>query len=91
MQFPVKTGAPATLKTACAIVPLFEDELLTGVGKKLDKACGGVIRRLLDSREAPVKAGRTLMARTVRGPAEACFSSVAASAHSSATSNSPTR
>jgi leucyl aminopeptidase len=68
MQFPVKTGAPATQKTACAIVPLF-DESLSGAGKELDRASGGLIRRLLKSGDASVKLGRTLLVREAGGPA----------------------
>jgi leucyl aminopeptidase len=69
MQFPVKVGAPATLKTACAIVPLF-DEPLSGTAKDLDKASGGLIRRLIRSGDASTKPGRTLLVRETRGPAE---------------------
>ena len=70
MQFPVKAGRPATLKTACAIVPFFEGESLSGPAKDLDKASGGVIRRLLRSGEVSAKTGRTLMVREARGPAK---------------------
>jgi leucyl aminopeptidase len=69
MQFPVKTGAPATLKTACAIVPIFESAPLSGVVKTIDKAAGGVIQRLVRSRDASAKLGRTLVVRDTRGPA----------------------
>ena len=70
MQFPVKAGPPTTLKTTCAIVPLFEDEPLAGATKQLDQACGGIIRRMVKSGEASAKSGRARMAHARRGPAE---------------------
>ena len=70
MQFPVKTGAPATQKTGCAIVPVFEGEPLAGAARDFDKTSGGLLRRLVKSGEASAKLGRTLLVREARGPAE---------------------
>jgi leucyl aminopeptidase len=70
MQFPVKAGSPATLETACAIVPLFEDESLTGVSKQLDRMSGRIIQRMVKSGEVSAKLGRTRSVHVGRGPAE---------------------
>ncbi len=59
MEFPVKTGAPASQRTACAIVPVFEGRL-AGAAKELDAASAGLIRRLLRHGDASAKLGSTL-------------------------------
>ncbi len=60
MEFPVKTGAPASQRTACAIVPVFEGRF-AGVAKQLDAASEGLIRRLLRHGDASAKLGSTLL------------------------------
>jgi leucyl aminopeptidase len=73
MQFPVKTGAPAEQRTACAIVPLFDGAALTGAAKELDKASGGVIRRLVRTGDASGEAGKALMVHDTRRAAAERF------------------
>src|SRR5690554_3391132 len=68
MDFSVKTGAPAAQRTACAILPLF-DERLTGAARELDAASGGLIRRLVRSGAASSKLGSTLLVPTPGGGA----------------------
>jgi leucyl aminopeptidase len=70
MQFPVKVGPPTTLKTACAVVPIFEGGPLAGATKQLDRASGGIVKRMLKSAEASAKPGRVRMAHASRGPAD---------------------
>ena len=69
MQFPVKTGAPGSTRTACAILPLFDSERLAGAAKALDRASSGAIRKLVRSGDAPSKLGRSVLLRDVAGPA----------------------
>jgi leucyl aminopeptidase len=61
MQFPVKTGSPTEQKTACAILPLFENGALSGASKAMDKASGGLIRRMIRSGDAAAEAGKALL------------------------------
>ena len=66
MEFPVKTGAPPSQRTACAILPVF-DEGLRGPTKDLDAAAGGLIRRLVRTGDAPRKLGATLFVPHTKG------------------------
>ena len=66
MQFPVKTGAPTKQRTACAIVPLFEDAPLSGATKALDKAGRGLIARMVRSGDASKEAGKALLLHDTR-------------------------
>ena len=68
MDFSVKTGVPADQRTACAILPVF-DERLTGAARELDAASGGLIRRLVRSGAASSKLGSTLLVPTPSGGA----------------------
>ena len=47
MEFPVKTGAPASQKTACAILPVFEGRGLKGPTKEVDLSGGGLLGQLV--------------------------------------------
>jgi leucyl aminopeptidase len=69
MEFPVKTGAPARQKTACAIVPVFEGGALKGPAREIDLACGGLLRRLVKSRDASSDLGRCLLVPQLQGAA----------------------
>src|SRR5690606_6355439 len=60
MEFPVRTGTPAGQRTACAILPIFEDRL-RGAAKDADDAAGGLIKRLVRSGDASAKLGSTLL------------------------------
>ena len=69
MEFSVKTGSPASQKTACAIVPIFEGAL-RGAAKELDAAAGGTLRQLVRGKDASSKLGSTLFVpHTSGGPA----------------------
>lgn len=60
MDFSVKTGAPGSQRTACAIVPVFEGAL-RGAAKELDAAADGALRQLVRSKDASSKLGSTLL------------------------------
>src|SRR5690606_1248139 len=60
MEFPVRTGTPAGQRTACAILPIFEDRL-RGAAKDADEATGGLIKGLVRSGDASAKLGSTLL------------------------------
>jgi leucyl aminopeptidase len=60
MEFPVKTGAPGSQRTACAILPIFEGAL-RGAAKEIDATTGGILRRLVRGGDASSKLGNTLL------------------------------
>jgi len=66
MQFPVKTGAPVSNKTACAILPLFDGGPLSGATKDIDKATGGLIRRMVQSGNASGRIGRAVFVHQIQ-------------------------
>jgi leucyl aminopeptidase len=69
MEFPVKTGAPASQKTACAILPVFEGRGLKGPAREVDLSCGGLLSQLLRSGDASAALGRSLLVPQLQGTA----------------------
>ena len=69
MEFPVKTGAPASQKTACAILPVFEGRGLKGPAREVDLSCGGLLSQLLRSGDASATLGRSLLVPQLQGTA----------------------
>ena len=61
MDFPVKTNAPAATRTACAIVPIYEDSGLGAVAKQFDRAAGGMLGRMRRSGDLSGKQGTSLL------------------------------
>lgn len=71
MQFSVKTGTPTSIKTECAIVPLFDGARLAGVTRRFDKSSRGRIGGAVRAGDASGKPGRTLLLRDVPGSSAA--------------------
>lgn len=69
MNFPIKAGAPAHQKTACAILPVFEGKVLTGPTREIDLTCNGLLTELLKSGDASAKEGQTLLVPRLQGAA----------------------
>ncbi|MEE8094169.1 MAG: leucyl aminopeptidase [Gammaproteobacteria bacterium] len=69
MEFPVKTGSPASQKTACAILPVFEGRGLKGPTREVDLSCGGLLSQLVKSGDASPKLGKTLLVPRLQGTA----------------------
>ena len=69
MEFPIKTGAPASQKTACAILPVFAGRGLKGATREVDLSCGGLLGQLVKSGEASAKLGATLLVPRLQGTA----------------------
>ena len=67
MEFPIKTGAPASQKTACAILPVFEGRGLKGPTREVDLSCGGLLSQLVKSGDASAKLGETLLVPQLQG------------------------
>jgi leucyl aminopeptidase len=61
MEFSVRTGAPASQKSACAIVPVFAGSQPGPVVLALDAASQTLIRHLLKDGDASTKPGKTLL------------------------------
>jgi leucyl aminopeptidase len=69
MEFPVKTGAPASQRTECAIVPIFDDSQLRGAAKELDTAARGLIKQLVRNGDASGRLGATALIHRTQGTA----------------------
>jgi len=69
MEFPVKAGAPASQKTACAILPVFEGRGLKGPAREVDLSCGGLLSQLLRNGDASAAPGRSLLVPHLQGTA----------------------
>ena len=71
MQFQVIKAGAARQKTACAVVGVFEGAVLGDAGRKLDRASGGAISRVLKRGDFSGKGAETFPIVGVRrGPAE---------------------
>ncbi|MEE9254047.1 MAG: leucyl aminopeptidase, partial [Pseudomonadales bacterium] len=64
-----KTGAPASQKTACAILPVFTGRGLKGATREVDLSCGGLLSQLVKSGDAATKLGETLLVPRLQGTA----------------------
>jgi leucyl aminopeptidase len=71
MEFPVRTGAPARQRTDCAILPLFDDGVLSGATKEFDRATRGAIAKLVKGGDAPTRPGATTLVHRTQGTAAA--------------------
>jgi len=71
MEFPVKTGAPASQKTACAILPIFEGRRLSGATHEVDVSCGRALSQLVKAGDATARPGKTLLVPRLQGTAAA--------------------
>ncbi|HLF11614.1 MAG TPA: leucyl aminopeptidase [Gammaproteobacteria bacterium] len=69
MEFPVKTGAPATQRTECAILPIFDDGQLRGATKEVDTAARGLIKQLLRNGEVTGRLASTVLIHRTQGTA----------------------
>jgi leucyl aminopeptidase len=69
MEFPVKTGAPASQRTECAILPVFDGGRLYGATKELDTAARGLIKQLVRSGDAASRPGSAALIHRTQGTA----------------------
>ena len=67
MKFPVRTGAPTSQKTACAILPIFEGRTLRGVSQDIDVSCGKTLSKLIKAGVSSAKLGETLLVPNLIG------------------------
>ena len=61
MQYSCKLGSPHTAKTACLLVGVFDNGQLTPLGKTLDEALDGQIKRVLKRQDFAGDLGQTQM------------------------------
>ena len=59
MEFPVKTGAAASQRAECAILPVFEDGQLRGATREIDTAARGIIKQLVRKGDISGRIGAT--------------------------------
>src|SRR5262245_57494937 len=71
MEFPVKTDAPARIRTECAILPLFDDGRLLGATKEFDRAARGAIAKLIRAGDASARLGTVTLVHRTQGTAAA--------------------
>jgi leucyl aminopeptidase len=71
MEFPVKTGAAASQRTECAILPVFEDGQLRGATREMDTAARGIIKQLVKRGDASGRLGATALVHRTQGTAAA--------------------
>ena len=61
MQYSCKLGAAEKTKSACLVVGVFKSNQLTPLGKSLDEALGGQIKRVLKRQDFTADLGQTQM------------------------------
>src|SRR5512143_2111776 len=69
MEFPVKTGAAASQRTECAILPVFEDGQLRGATREIDTAARGIIKQLVRKGDVAGRPGSTTLINRTQGTA----------------------
>jgi len=69
MEFTTTTNGIGEVDCDCLLVGLFEDQPFSESLQALDQASGGLLARLRDSGELPLKVGRTLLLHAVPGMA----------------------
>lgn len=67
MEFAIRTGQPARLRTGCLVAGLFEDGEPGPVARDIDEATDGLLVRLRKRRDLPRKAGETVVLHDVSG------------------------
>ncbi len=71
MEFPLKTGSPASQRTECAILPVFDDGRLQGATHDFDVAARGLIKQLVRGGDAAGRLGATTLIHRTQGTAAA--------------------
>jgi leucyl aminopeptidase len=61
MEYSIKSGDPAELKTACLVVGIFSKRRLTPVAQQLDKSCKGALQRVLKRGDMNGESGQQLL------------------------------
>ncbi len=61
LEFAARAGDPATVKTDCLIVPVFQNGALSPAAAAVDAAAGGAIEALRKAGDFTAKAGTTLL------------------------------
>ncbi len=61
MKFVGKSGSIDKQRSACIVAAVFEDGSLSPSAEALDKALGGIVRKMVDAGDASGKAGKSLL------------------------------
>jgi leucyl aminopeptidase len=69
MDFPLKIGKPARQRTDCAILPVFDDGVLRGATKEIDRYARGAIKQLVRAGDASSRLGATTLIHRSTGAA----------------------
>ncbi len=65
MEFSAKKASPASLRSQCMVIGIFEKNRLSDAATAIDKASGGYIRTILKRGDLNGKAGQTLLLHDV--------------------------
>jgi len=69
MKFTIKTEKPATVRTGCVILGVFEQRKLSKPAQQFDNSAGGLLARLLQDGDLDGKREQTLMVHRPQGAA----------------------
>ena len=61
MKFTIKSEKPATVKSGCIILGVFEHRKLSPAAAQFDKSTGGLLKKLLQKGDMDGKCGQTLI------------------------------
>jgi leucyl aminopeptidase len=61
MEFTASSTPPVKASSACLILGIYEENLLTPSAAQIDEACGGLLKRVLKGGDLKGKPGQTLM------------------------------
>ncbi len=67
IQFKLTQQNPETDPTGCVVVGVYENRLISAAAARIDDACGGTIKRLLESGDISGKVGSTKLLFTLSG------------------------
>ncbi|MBV2095619.1 MAG: leucyl aminopeptidase, partial [Candidatus Thiodiazotropha sp. (ex Codakia orbicularis)] len=69
MDYTIKTGDPAKLKTACLVVGIFSKRQLSPLAQQLDKSCKGALQRIVKRGDMDGESGQLLLLYDLPGVA----------------------
>ncbi|MEW8370134.1 MAG: leucyl aminopeptidase [Candidatus Thiodiazotropha sp.] len=69
MDYTIKTGDPAKLKTACLVVGIFSKRQLSPLAEQLDKSCKGALQRIVKRGDMDGESGQLLLLYDLPGVA----------------------
>ena len=69
MKYNIKLGAPEKSRTPCIVIGVFEEGILSPSAKRLDKASGGYIKKIIKRGDLKGQKHESLLLQDVEGVA----------------------